>query len=67
MSLLYKKQEDVKYFVDVKTFPDGKIKLSFSADCGKFGTNEPIDKYEMTAKELLSILNKWDAGAFRED
>jgi hypothetical protein len=64
-SLLYKNEEDVKYSVDIKTFPDGKLKLLFSADCGKFGTDEPLDEYELTVKEMLLILQKHDAVAYR--
>lgn len=58
MSLLYKDEKDVKYSVEVKTFPDGKINLLFSADCGKFGTDEILDEHELTIKELLQILQK---------
>jgi hypothetical protein len=61
MSLLYKKESELKYSVDVKTYPDGKVILQFSADCGKFGTDEMLDEYEFTVKELLSILQKHDA------
>jgi hypothetical protein len=64
-SLLYKNEEEVKHSVDIKTYPDGKLKLLFSADCGKFGTDEPLDEYELTVKELLLILQKHDAGAYR--
>ncbi len=64
MSLLYKKESDLKYQVEVKPFPDGKVALQFSANCGKFGTDEMLDEYEFTVKELLSILQKYDAGAF---
>jgi hypothetical protein len=56
MSLLYKKESDLKYSVELKTHPDGKVVLKFSADCGKFGTDELFDEYEFTVKELLSIL-----------
>lgn len=61
MSLLYKKEYELKYSVDVKIYPDGKVILQFSADCGKFGTDEMLDEYEFTVKELLSILQKHDA------
>ena len=61
MSLLYKKESDLKYQVEVKTYPDGKVVLQFSADCGKFSTDEMLDEYEFTVKELLSILQKHDA------
>jgi hypothetical protein len=62
----YKKEFELKYFVDVKTCPDGKVILQFSADCGKFGTEEMLDEYEFTAKELLSILQRHDAGGRSE-
>ena len=65
MSLLYKNSKDFIYSVDVKTFPDGKVKLQFSCDGGKHGTDELLDEFEYTVKELLSILQKHDAGAFR--
>jgi len=62
MSLLYKKESDLKYSVELKTRPDGSVVLKFSADAGKFGTDEMLDEYEFTVKELLSILQKHDAG-----
>lgn len=62
MSLIYKKLSDLKYSLEVKTYPNGKVVLQFSADCGKFGIDERFDEYEFTVKELLSILQKHDAG-----
>ena len=62
MSLLYKKEHELTYNVTFKNIEDGKIEISFSADCGKFGTEEQLDQYEFTAKELLAILQKHDAG-----
>lgn len=59
--MLYKKAADVSYYVDVKTRINGNVELLFSADCGKHGTNEIIDEFEFTTKELLSILKKHDA------
>jgi len=59
--MLYKKAADVSYYVDVKTRINGNVELFFSADCGKHGTNEIIDEFEFTTKELLSILKKHDA------
>jgi len=61
MSLLYKKESELKYSVDIKTTPDERVILQFSADCGKFGTEEPLAEYEFTVKELLFILHKNDA------
>ena len=65
MSLLYKDPKDLIYSVDVKTFPDSKVMIRFSCDGGKHGTDELLDEYEFTVKELLSILQKHDAGAYR--
>ena len=55
-SMLYKNREDVKYSVDVKTSIDGRINLLFSCDGGKFGTDEILDEYNLSVKELLEIL-----------
>ena len=65
MSLFYKDSKDLIYSVDVKTYPDGKVKLQFSCDGGKYGTDELLDEYEFTIKELLLILQKHDDGAYR--
>lgn len=62
MSLLYKDEKDVKYSVEVKTTIDGKINLLFSADCGKFGTDEILDEHDLTVKQLLEILQANDVG-----
>ena len=58
MSLLYKNPEDVTIEVDIKILPTKEIEFDFSADCGKFGTDELIDYYKLTPKRLLEILNK---------
>ena len=55
MSLLYKKREDITTSVDIYHL-DGKVVLDFSADCGKFGTDEMLDGYTLTADRLLMIL-----------
>ena len=60
MSLLYKPKEEQTISVDVKTFPDGKIELLFHSDCGKFGTDEILDGYKLTAERLLNILQERD-------
>ena len=59
MSLLYKDPKDQTYEVEI-TQKDGKVFLEFSADCGKFGTDEPLAGYELTPLELLEILQKHD-------
>ena len=55
MSLLYKDRKDIITSVDIKQV-DGKVVLDFSADCGKFGTDEMLDGYTLTPKRLLEIL-----------
>ena len=55
MSLLYKDKKDVVYDVEI-TQKEGKINLLFSADCGKFGTDEILDEHELTVKQLLEVL-----------
>ena len=55
MSLLYKDRKDVITSVDIKRV-DGKVVLDFSADCGKFGTDEMLDGYTLTPERLLEIL-----------
>ena len=62
---LYKDPKDFIYSADVKTLPDGKIKIQFSCDGGKHGTDALLDEFEFTVKELLSILKKYDAGLYR--
>ena len=59
-SMLYKKREDVKFSADVKTSIDGRIKLLFTCDGGKFGTDEILDDYDLSVKELLDILQQSD-------
>ena len=63
MSLLYKNREDITTSVEVRHmsggkvyFSSGKVVLDFSADCGKFGTDEMLDGYTLTAERLLMIL-----------
>lgn len=63
MSLLYKEHKDLTYRVDISN-KDGLVNFSFELDSGKFGTWEQYDQYEFTVKELLTILQKNDAGAF---
>ena len=54
---LYKPQEEVITTCDIK-LEQGKICLEFSADCGKFGTDEMLDSYYLTPKRLLEILQE---------
>ena len=41
---------------DVMRLKDGDIKVDFHANAGKFGTDEMLDGYTLTAKRLLEIL-----------
>ena len=56
MSLLYKDPKDMKISCDVSQV-DGKIILDFSADCGKFGTDEMLDGFTLTPERLLQVLS----------
>ena len=53
---LYKQKEDQTISCDIKTLIDGRIVLDFYSDCGKFGTDEAIGGYVLTAERLLKIL-----------
>lgn len=58
MSNLYKKPEEINYNIEVEMLGNSNLRLSFSADCGKFGTEEQLDEYFLTVKQLLYILQK---------
>jgi hypothetical protein len=55
MSLLYNDPKDIKTSCNIKQV-DGKIILDFSADCGKFGTDEMLDGFTLTPERLLEVL-----------
>ena len=55
--MLYKDEEDIVYKVKVSEI-DGKVRLIFSCDGGKFGTDEILDMYELTPRELLKALQR---------
>jgi hypothetical protein len=55
MSLLYNDPKDIKISCDASQV-DGKIILNFSADCGKFGTDEMLDGFTLTPERLLEVL-----------
>lgn len=59
MSLLYKKEKDQIYKVEIKqeTSKDA-VELLFWSDFGKFGTDEILDGYKLTPKRLLQILQE---------
>jgi len=58
MSLLYKDKSEQTVSVEFEYVEDGKITLEFSADCGKFGTDEMLDGYILTPERLLQILQE---------
>ncbi len=35
------------------------LHLAFYTDTGKFGTHELLDDYDLTAEQLLDILQEW--------
>ena len=57
MSLLYKDKKDITTFVEIENI-NGVVKLEFSSDCGKFGTDEILDGYTLTPERLLEILQE---------
>lgn len=56
MSLLYKDSKDIKYSCEIRQIQDDKIELNFWSDCGKFGTDEMLDRYVLSTGRLLRIL-----------
>ena len=57
MSLLYKPKEEQTLNCDIK-LETNKIIIDFSSDCGKFGTDEMLDGYILTAERLMQILQE---------
>lgn len=59
MTLLYKPKEEQTVTVEAKTqINDSVIVLEFSSDCGKFGTEEALAGYSLSAERLLQILRE---------
>lgn len=59
MSLLYKPKEEQTTTFEVKAFVnDTIIHIDFYSDCGKFGTDEALAGYILTADRLLQILQE---------
>jgi hypothetical protein len=59
MSLLYKSKEEQTITFEVKTFSnDTVVVIDFYSDCGKFGTDEALAGYTLTAERLLQILSE---------
>ena len=57
MSVLYKYKKDMTTFVEIENI-NGVVKLEFSKDCGKFGTDEILDSYTLNPERLLEILQE---------
>ena len=46
---------------------DNKILIEFYTDTGRFGTEELLDEYNLTAEQLLDILQEWrDNNEYKE-
>ena len=59
MSLLYKPIEKQTTTFEVKTFSnDTLIVIDFYRDCGKFGMEEALAGFTLTADRLLQILQE---------
>lgn len=56
MGLLYKPKEEQTIEVSIGILSDKRIVLDFYSDCGKFGAEEAIGGYVLTAERLLKIL-----------
>lgn len=57
--MIYKDKKDVTTTCEIIQ-EEGKVCLVFSADCGKFGTDEMLDAYYLTPERLLQILQDRD-------
>lgn len=51
MSLVYSGTNNIK--VNVTQGINGKVHFLFTSDCGKFGTDEILDEFEIDTLELL--------------
>jgi len=61
MSLLYKDKKEVITSLEILKRDDSDpIELTFTADCGKFGTDEILDRYTLNPERLLQILQDRD-------
>ena len=57
---LYKPKDNQNLSVEFRDVK-GELEILFSCDCGKFGTDEIVDSFELSAKKLLEILQNQDA------
>jgi hypothetical protein len=51
---------EYKISVKPQTFPNGMIKLTFTSNGGKFGTDEILDIIKLTPEQLLNTLQAND-------
>ena len=59
MSLLYKPKEEQITTMEIKAFSnDTLMVVHFYRNCGKFGTDEALAGYILTADRLLQILHE---------
>jgi hypothetical protein len=50
-------EKDIVTSVEIKKqYGSNTLTFDFSADCGKFGTDEMLDGYTLTPERLLEIL-----------
>jgi len=67
--MLYKNKEDWTYKLQTgsaRSIQTDKMLWTFSADCGKFGTDEVLAAYELSVKDLLQIIQKHFEGVENE-
>ena len=57
MELLYKESHELTTEVHIEQTAVS-VALEFTKDCGKFGTDEIVDAYELTPERLLFILQE---------
>lgn len=55
---MYKAPHELKHSLSVKALPNDHVELTFTADCGKFGTDEVLDEIIIPVKTLLKVLQK---------
>ena len=53
---LYKAKEEQTISVEIEVLKDKRVVIEFYSDCGKFGTDEALDGYVISAEKLLNIL-----------
>lgn len=56
MNSIYKPMDEQTLSVSMSDIKDGKVMFTFSADCGKFGTDEILDEIEIPVSQLFNLL-----------